>query len=174
MGTGKAGPDLVAVALANTFASYLPAEIAVVNAAWNDANTVPPLVNPKVYFSERRILEPESPTLMIGMNPAQQTANGANNANAGWAPISYHFDAMLFFRGDALHILERWGRRYAQAMWEVVMKHQHLDEGGAGEIPGQVGVDLMNWTPEAFNSPNTRLLSYVVTWSGVVYVLQDV
>lgn len=174
MGTGQAGADLVAVALANTFSRFLPGEIAVVNAAWNDAATVPPLVNPKVYFSERRLQVPESPSLMIGLNPATQTANGANNANAGWAPISYSFDAMLFFKGDKLHILERWGRRYAQAMWEVLMKHQHLDEGGTAEVPGQVGVDPQRWTPEAFASKDTPLLTYAVTWSGLVYVLQDV
>ena len=70
----KKGGDLVAVAIANTFQSYLPTEIANVNGAWNDAATVPALPNPKKYFSERRLEVPESPCLMVGMLNLTRTA----------------------------------------------------------------------------------------------------
>lgn len=167
MATRK-GPDLVAVALANTMSTYLPGEIDAVNTAWNDAATVPALPHPKKYFSERRMEIPESPSLMIGMLPGQQLDNGAYSPAVGWATMVYGFEAILYFRGDKLHILERMARRYATAMWEVLMKYQALDDS----IPGETGVMPKEWSPAAAQAEMG--LEYTVTWSGQVYVVQDV
>lgn len=165
----KKGADLVAVSLANTFQTWLPGEIDLVNSAWNDPATVPALTYPKQYYSERRLLDPESPTLMVGMMPARQSANGANNANAGWGNISYGFEVTLYIKGDKLHILERLGRRYAHAMWETIMKHQDLDD----TIPGQAGVDLLEMAYAASQAQQMTML-YAVSWTGLVYVVQSV
>lgn len=172
----KKGADLVAQALANTFQTNLPAEIADINAAWNDASTVPALTNPKKYFAERRLELPESTTLMIGMLGARQSANGAYSTATGWGQMAYEFEATLWLKGDKLHILERMARRYGQAMWEVIMKHQRLDEGGPAEVPGQTGVDLveMGMNPAPFGDAAPMTLIYAVGWRGLVYVLQDV
>src|SRR5690242_6468600 len=107
MTTYQKGPDLIAVALAGTFARYLPAEITDINAAWNDASTVPALVAPKVYYSERHFLDPgmpDLPALMVGMLPGKQRANAANNANAGYGVISYQWEAMIYLVSDRLEI----------------------------------------------------------------------
>ena len=165
----KKGPDLVAVALANTMSLYLPAEIDAVNAAWNDPNTVPALPYPKKIFSERRLEVPESPTLMIAVAKAKQTANGAYSSQTGWASMTYPFDVMLIFRGDKLHILERMGRRYAQAIWEVLMKHQELD----GSLPGPQGLDPLEWAADT-NQQDQMTLQHVLIWNGLVYVEQSV
>lgn len=164
----RKGPDLVAVSLANTFQTYLPGEIDLVNSAWNDPNTVPALTYPKKYFSERRDVVPESPSLMIGMLPARQSANGAHGM-AGWGNITYGFEAILIFRGDKLDILERLGRRYAHAMWETIMKHQDLDD----TIPGQAGVDLLEWAAVTSRA-DQMTLEHQMAWTGQVYVVQSV
>ncbi len=163
------GADLVAVSLTNTFQTWLPGEIDLVNSAWNDPATVPALVYPKAYFSERRLLDPESPTLMVGMSTARQTANGANNANAGWGNITYGFEAVLYIKGDKLHILERLARRYAHAMWETLMKHNQLD----ATVPGISGLDLLEMATAAGPQQQMSLL-YAISWTGQVYVVQSV
>ena len=172
MATTKKGSDLVAVALANTYSLYLPGEIDAINSAWNDAATVPALSHPKVYLSERRLEVPESPSLMVGMLGARQTSNGAYSTATGWANITYEFEATLWLRGDRLHILERMARRYGQAMWEVIMKYQSLDDS----IPGQTGVDLVElaMNPAPFGDAAVMTLMYAVGWRGLVYVAQDV
>lgn len=164
----KKGPDLVAVSLANTFSLYLPGEIDLVNGAWNDAPSVPALTYPKKYFSERRLEVPESPSLMIYMNTAQQSANGAYSGT-GWGNLTYGFEAILVFHGDKLDILERLGRRYAHALWETLMKHQSLDN----TIPGQAGVDLLEWAADT-QQKDQMTLQHVVVWRGQVYVSQSV
>lgn len=168
----KKGADLVAVAIANTFQSYLPGEIDNVNGAWNDVATVPALVYPKRYFSERRLEMPESPSLMVGMLGAKQSGNGAYSPQAGWGSLVYEFEVTLWIKGDKLHILERLARRYAQAMWEVVMKYQNLD----GTVPGQTGVDLveMGMNPAPFGDAAPMTLIYAIGWRGMVYVEQSV
>lgn len=168
----KKGSDLIAVAIANTFSAHLPAEIDAVNAAWNDPATVPALTYPKKYFSERRLEVPESPTLMVGMLGAHQSANGAYSPQTGWAMLAYEFEVTLWLRGDKLHILERMARRYGLAMWEVIMKYQGLDDS----IPGQTGVDLveMAMNPAPFGDAAPLTLIYAVGWRGMVHVAQDV
>lgn len=168
----KKGADLVAVALANTFQTYLPGEIDTVNAAWNDAPSVPALTHPKKYFSERRMVMPDAPTLMIGMLGARQTGNGAYSAQTGWGSLTYEFEAVLWIRGDKLEILERMARRYSQAMWEVIMKYQNLD----GTAPGQTGVDLLElaMNPAPFGEAAPMTLIYAIGWRGLVYVEQSV
>lgn len=166
------GADLVAVAIANTFQSYLPGEIDNVNGAWNDPTTVPALAHPKAYFSERRLEIPESPSLMVGMLGGKQTANGAYSPQTGWGQMTYEFEVTLWIRGDKLHLLERMARRYGQAMWEVLMKYQNLD----GSVPGQTGVDLleMGMNPAPFGEAAPMTLIYAVGWHGLVYVEQSV
>lgn len=168
----KKGADLVAVAIANTFQSYLPGEIDNVNGAWNDAATVPALPYPKKYFSERRLEVPESVCLMVGMLGARQTANGAYSSQVGWGSMAYEFEVTLWLKGDKLHILERMARRYGQAMWETLMKHQELD----GSLPGPQGLDLleMGMNPAPFGEAAPMTLIYAVGWRGVVYVEQSV
>ncbi len=178
MTTFAKGPDLIAVALAGTFAAYLPAEITDLNAAWNDPSTVPALIAPKVYYSERHFLDPgmpDLPALMVGMLQGKQSANAANNANAGYGAISYQWEAMLYLISDKLEIAERWGRRYATAMWEVIMKHQGLDyiTPGQKSVDGLSGVDLLD-IGFTSNQRSEMVIEYIASVSGLVYVLQGV
>ncbi len=126
MTTMHKGMDAVAVSLANTLALYLNTEIDAINADWNDAATVPALAHPRKIFSERRLVVPELPAIIVGMLPQRQMANGAYGTSIGWAPMDYEFEIILWFRGDQLHILERQGRRYVTALWETIRPAESL------------------------------------------------
>lgn len=165
----KKGAEAIALALANTATLHLNAEIDAVKSAWND--TIP-LPYPKKIFSEDRMEIPDYPAFIISMRGGHQTANGAYSAAAGWAQQQHEFFATLLIKGDKLEVLERQARRYSVAIWELYMKYQGLDDS----VPGQTGVDLLEWTynPIADAAQNRLLMIYAIGWRGLVYVTQDV
>jgi hypothetical protein len=168
--TNIKGPEALERALAATLATYLPDELAAVWAAWagydaEDGISVP-LVAPRHYLPGLRDLVQELPSIVVGSELWAQTANGAEM----WGSHDEHLLIIGYLSSDNQHLLDVMTKRYAVAIWEVVMKHQRLD--GTIAISGIDPVDC-GWSPHQKNAiaPGfTRMLG----WTVVAHVEQAV
>lgn len=162
------GPEALERSMAATLATYLPGELTAIQSAWAPYDTADgitvPLVQPLHYFPGLRDVMIEYPTIVVLSEEWKQTLNGAPN----WGSHDHPLLVVGYLNSDNQHILDIMTKRYAVAIWEVLMKHQGLD--GTCAVTGVDPKDC-GWTPHqksAISPGFTRMLG----WSVVAHVEQ--
>lgn len=164
------GPEALERSVAATLATYLPAELTAIQAAWAPYDAADgisvPLTAPLHYLAGLRDLVSEYPTLIVLSEVWKQTLNGAEL----WGSHDHNLLIVGYLNSDDQHILDIMTKRYAVGIWETLMKHQALD--GTCAVTGIDPKDC-GWTPHqksAIAPGFTRMLG----WSVIAHVEQGV
>lgn len=164
------GPEALERSMAATLATYFPAELTAVYAAWApydaaDGITVP-LSMPLHYLAGVRDVVKEYPSIVVASEMWKQRQNGAEY----WASHDHPLLIVGYLNSDDQHILDLMVKRYAVAIWETVMKHQALD--GTCAVTGIDPIDC-GWTPH-YKSAIAPGFTRMLGWSVVAHVEQGV
>ncbi len=163
----RKGPRAVAEALKATMQAQLPAMLAQVSAAWGNDVPLPP---PDQYYATLQLELPEPTTLGVDVSTATQRGNAAQTSpTQGFGELGYEFVVTVNMSGDDITDLINRGHLYEQALWEVLMQFQELDES----LAGLTGVDPHDMG-RGFGKGELTRFQLTVGWRGIVWVEQFV
>jgi hypothetical protein len=117
----------VQAAVANTLSANIAAEVAAVNAVWNDALT---LVTPQVINGYRDPI-PEYPSIVVSWVESSIALDAATQ----WQEVNHDVEATVLCQALNAGDLDAMTLRYLTAMWEVFLKNPGLD----GSLSGNIG-----------------------------------
>jgi hypothetical protein len=128
----------VCLAVAATFASALPGELASVNAAYAASDLAEfgaalPLLPPARVYPRNQAMITEYPAVVVSSLGWDESANGAPT----WGEVTHRIDAAALCVSDSIEVAEAQAMRYLQAMWTVIKQRQQLD----GSLSGLAGID---------------------------------
>lgn len=158
------GAEAVEAAVAATLDANIAGELAAVSAAWNDGV---PLPAPKLVHAGELKLVREFPTILVVSVDGRETDDGA----PVWGNQTHRLDVVTFLAGDNEETLDRQGKRYLVAIWEVIKKHQDLD----GSLSGLAGVMTTQYGKSAtYRAQSKPLMEKQVAWEVLVTTMEPV
>lgn len=150
------------LAVANTFSTYLPAELDAVAAAYASADVAEfgaalPLPHPAHVYPRNQAVIAETPAVVVSSLGWDESANGAPL----WGEVTHRLDAAALCVADSIEVAEAQAMRYLQAMWTVIKQHQELD----GSLSGLAGIDTPKAGKSAAYSADGRVI--IGVWAGL-------
>lgn len=162
----------VCLAVAATFAQYLPGELAAVNAAYAAADLAEfgaalPLPSPARVYPRNQAVIAETPAVVVSSLGWDEVTNGAPT----WGEVAHRIDAAALCVADSIEVAEAQAMRYLQAMWTIIKQQQGLD----GSLSGLAGIDTPRAGKSAAYAKDGQ--SIIGIWAGLelrVHVVESV
>jgi len=162
-----------ALAMAHTLATYLPAVLTDIAAAYaaNDQSEfgfAVPLPAPVAIYTREVFSIPLAPAIIVTPVGGTEVADGAPD----FGELQHHLDVAVFCMADQMEIAEAQANRYLQAIWTVIKLHQQLD----GSLSGLAGVSTLKYGKSPVASPtNTKtIIGWMASWEVLVNIVESV